>query len=125
MISMPLPFLTRYSLEFAHVRGVDGRPDDGQVVDLRGLLVSLIVLEEELQVLHVLELDVSEVDRRAVQLVGRQYQVLRAHHGVRLVKVKRVWQVLEDPHCFGPLVRWRFDFDRVYLYSLKEVRMIR
>lgn len=67
---MPLPFLTRYSLEFAHIRGVDGGSYDSQVVDLCGILVSLIVLEEELQVLHVLELDVTEVDRRAVQLIG-------------------------------------------------------
>ena len=69
---MPLPFLTRHPLEFAHIRGADGGPDHGQVVDLRCVLVSLVVFEEELQVLHVLELDVAEVDGRAVQLVGSQ-----------------------------------------------------
>ena len=67
---VPLPLLTRYSLEFAHIRGVDGGSDDSQVVDLCSFLVSLIVFEEELQVLNVLELDVTKVDRRAVQLIG-------------------------------------------------------
>lgn len=52
-------------------------------------------------------------------------QVLRAHHGVGLVKVQRVGQVLEDPHRFGTLVRRRLDFDRVHLYALKEMRSAR
>lgn len=59
---MTLSLLSRDPLEFAHVGRVDGRPDDREVIDLRRLFARLlVVLEEELQVLHVLELDEAKI----------------------------------------------------------------
>ncbi len=69
---MSLPFLAGDSLELAHVGGADGRPDHGQVVDLRGLGVGLVLLEEELEVAHVLELYEAQPDRVAIELVSGQ-----------------------------------------------------
>lgn len=54
-----LAFLPGDSLEVVHVGRVDRRPDYSQVVDLSHLAPRLVVSNEQLDVLHVLELHVA------------------------------------------------------------------
>ena len=66
---MALSFLSRHPFEIGHVGGEDGRADDGKVVNLGNLSALLVVLEKELEVLHILELDEAKGNGTAVKLV--------------------------------------------------------
>lgn len=68
--SVALAFLPGDSLEVAHVGRVDRRPDYSQMVDLGHLATRLVVSDKQLNVLHILELDVAQVDRVSVQILG-------------------------------------------------------
>ena len=57
MLSMSLSLLARDSLEITHVGSGDRRPDHSQVINLGHFISSLVVFEEELQILNVLKLD--------------------------------------------------------------------
>lgn len=64
--SVPFTFFARDAFEFAHIRSGKGCADHGEIVYLRGLLTALIILEEELDALHVLVLDKLERNRSAI-----------------------------------------------------------
>ena len=72
LTEMSFSFLSGDSFEIVHVGGADGRSDDSKVIDLSDLFVSLIVLEEKLQVCHVLELDELQRDGGSLKLLGCQ-----------------------------------------------------
>ena len=72
---MPLALLAGNPLELAHVRGVDGRADHTQVVNLRHFAPLVVIFEEKLEVLNILEFDESEGNGLAVQLVGSEPEI--------------------------------------------------
>ena len=75
---MSLALLSRHPFELAHVGRVDGLADDGEVVDLGDLAALLVVLHEDHQVLHVLELDETQRDGATVQLARLQSETKRS-----------------------------------------------
>ncbi len=66
---MSLSFFASNPLEVAHVGSVDGDAYQAQVVDLGHFFTSLVVLEEQLDVLDVLKLDKLQIDWISIQLV--------------------------------------------------------
>ena len=69
---MTFSLFTGHPLEVAHVGGVEGGADDGEIVDLRRLTVALVVFYEKLQILHILVLDVAQQNGLSLQLTGIQ-----------------------------------------------------
>ena len=67
-----LPLFALDPLELVHVGGPDGRAHHRKVVDLSDFSPLLVVLDEKLEVRHVLKLDKLEGDRSPVQLAGCQ-----------------------------------------------------
>ena len=53
---MTLSLLAGHTFEIVHVRSAYGCSDDVQVIDLGDVISRLIILEEKLQILHVLKL---------------------------------------------------------------------
>lgn len=69
--SMTFALLPANPLKVVHFRRQDRRSDKLQTVQLRFIASALIVLDEQLNVQHVLELDEAQIHRR------RSLQVLR------------------------------------------------
>ena len=67
-----LSLLSLDPLEFVHVCGSDGSAHYREVVDLGHLASLLVVLDEKLEICHILELDELEGDWSAVQLTRCQ-----------------------------------------------------
>ena len=118
---MTFTLLAGHALEIVHLRRRDRLPDEGQMVNDRRLAARLIVLHEQLYVLHVLELDEPQLGRVArLQVLRVDLQVLHRHVRVGHVEVERARLVDEQLHVLGP-VRWRrLDFQRVQLHHLIE-----
>ena len=56
ILIMTLSLLAGHTFEIVHVRSAYGCSDDVQVIDLGDVISRLIILEEKLQILHVLKL---------------------------------------------------------------------
>ena len=63
---MTLSLLASYTFEVRHVCGGYGCSNDAQVVDLGHVVARLIILEEKLQILHVLELHELQTNWRTI-----------------------------------------------------------
>ena len=57
ILSMSFAFFARNSFEIAHVCGTNWSSDNGQMIDLSNIISTLVVFEEEHEVLHILKLD--------------------------------------------------------------------
>lgn len=116
-----LALLAGNPLEVIHLRGGNGRSNEGQMIDNRRLVARLIVLHEHLNVLHVLELDEAQQQRRSrFQILLVHHQIL--HRNVRFghIEIDRPRLVDEQPDILGPM-RWRcLELDRMDFDHLVE-----
>jgi hypothetical protein len=115
-----LTLLTGYSLELVHIRGNQWRTNESKVIDDRFVIARLIVLDKHLNVLHILELNVPQIDRSTFQVLGLQLQLL--HRLIRLghVKVQRPWLVDEQLNGFGAVLFGRLQLDGMDFDGLIE-----
>lgn len=65
---MTLPFFTGDSLKITHIRSINRRSDNGQMIDLSHLTSRLIVFHKKLNILDILELYIPQVHWIAFQI---------------------------------------------------------
>ena len=117
---MRLSLLPRDPLKLLHVGGPDQTSDHRDMIDPRRLGFRLVVAEEQLQVRHVLELDVAQRHDTVSEVVLGEFQFLHWCHRLGLVEVQCVGLVDEDLHTLRSVLCRRAEAKRMHLHCLGE-----
>lgn len=115
---MALALLPGDPLEVAHICRVDRRTDDTEVVNLRYLASCLVIPYEQLNVLDVLKLDISQIHRVSLQIFWAQFQILNACVALGQVEIQSFRLVDEDLYALWTLVGGPLHLQAVYLHGL-------
>jgi len=116
---MRLSFLASDSFEVLHVGRLNGGPDDTEKVKLRHVVAALVVRHEQSQVLHILELDKSQVNRVPFHnVLFGEIDFLRWFVSFSFVEIQSGRLIDEDFHRLGRFVLGAFEQQRVYFHRL-------